>query len=197
MILEYINKEWVKIEILSFIKQYIIKPRTVGAILPSSKYLANRMIQEIDFKDARYIVEYGSGTGVFTEKIVKRIKKDTKVLLFESNKEFCDLLKEKYEDEPNIYIINDSAEYIGEYMRKYDIPWIDYIVSGLPFASLPNEVSSNILKETQKYLNEDGKFITFQYTLLKKDFIKKYFNKISIKMEVRNVPPAYVLYCRL
>jgi len=74
---------------------------------------------------------------------------------------------------------------------------IDYIVSGLPFASLPKDVSSNILKETQKYLNEEGKFITFQYTLLKKDFIKKYFNEVSIKREVRNVPPAYVICCSL
>lgn len=184
-------------EILSFIKQYITKPRTVGAILPSSKYLAKRMIENIDFEGASCIVEYGSGTGVFTEKIIKRRKKDTKILLFESNKEFCNLLKEKYEDEPNIYIINDSAECVGKYMKRYDIPWIDYIVSGLPFASLPKDVSSNILKETQKYLNEEGKFITFQYTLLKKDFIKKYFNDVSIKREVRNVPPAYVLCCSL
>lgn len=184
-------------EILSFIKQYITKPRTVGAILPSSKYLANKMIEDIDFKCAKYIVEYGSGTGVFTEKIVKSRKKDTKILLFESNKEFCDLLKEKYKDESNIYTINDSAEYIGKYMREYDIPCIDYIVSGLPFASLPNDLSSNILKETQKYLKEDSKFITFQYTLLKKDFIKKYFNEVRIKREVRNVPPAYVLSCSL
>ena len=184
-------------EILSFIKQYIAKPRSVGAILPSSKYLANRMIENIDFKCARYIVEYGSGTGVFTEKIIRRRKKDTKILLFESNKEFCNLLKEKYEDESNIYIINDSAEYIGEYMKKYDIPCIDYIVSGLPFASLPNNVSSNILEETQKHLNENGKFITFQYTLFKKDFISKYFNEMSIKREIRNVPPAYVFCCGL
>lgn len=120
-----------------------------------------------------------------------------KVLLFESNKEFCNLLKEKYKDEPNIHVINNSAEYIGEYIKKYDIPRIDYIVSGLPFASLPSDVSWNILKETQKNLKEDGKFITFQYTLLKKDFIKKYFNEVSIKREVRNVPPEYVLYCSL
>ncbi|EHI97656.1 hypothetical protein CDLVIII_0949 [Clostridium sp. DL-VIII] len=182
-------------EILSFIKQYITKPRTVGAILPSSKYLANKMIEDIEFKSARYIVEYGSGTGVFTEKIVKGRKKNTKILLFESNKKFCDLLKDKYKNESDIYVINDSAEYIGKYMKKYNIPWIDYIVSGLPFASLPNDLSSNILKETQKHLKEEGKFITFQYTLLKKDFIKKYFNKVSVKREVRNVPPAYVFCC--
>lgn len=182
-------------EILSFFKQYITKPRTVGAILPSSKYLANRMIENIDFKTARYIVEYGPGTGVFSEKIIKRRKKETTILLFESNENFYNMLKEKYKGEHNVYIINDSAESVGKYLEKYDIPHIDYIVSGLPFASLPNDVSANILKETQKYLKEDGKFITFQYTLLKKDFIKKYFNEVNVKREMRNVPPAYVLYC--
>jgi phospholipid N-methyltransferase len=186
-----------RMELLSFLKQYIEKPRTVGAILPSSKYLANKMVENIDFKSANCIVEYGPGTGVFSEKIIRRRKKETIILLFESNKDFYNMLKEKYKDEPNLHIINDSAEYIGKYLKVYDIPNIDYIVSGLPFASLPNDVSSNILKETQKYLNEDGKFITFQYTLLKKGFIKKYFSEVSIKREVRNVPPAYVLYCGL
>lgn len=180
---------------LSFIKQYITKPRTVGAILPSSKYLASKMVENIDFKTANYIVEYGPGTGIFTKKIIKRRKIDTIILLFESNKKFYDLLKEKYKAEPNLYIINDSAEYIEKYMLMYDIPEIDYIVSGLPFASLPHNVSSNILKQTQKHLKEDGKFITFQYTLLKKDFITQYFDEVNIKRELRNVPPAYILCC--
>lgn len=184
-------------EILSFLKQYITKPRTVGAILPSSKYLANRMIENINFNSARCIVEYGPGTGVFSEKMIKKRMKETIMLLFESNENFYNMLKEKYEDEPNVYIINDSAEYIGKYLKRYGVLHIDYIISGLPFASLPNEISSNILEETQKYLNEDGKFITFQYTLLKKDFIKKYFNEVMIKRKIRNMPPAYVLYCSL
>lgn len=182
-------------ELLSFLKQYITKPRTVGAILPSSKYLAKRMIENIDFKSASCIVEYGPGTGAFSEKMIKRRRKETIMLLFESNIEFYNLLKEKYNDEPNVYIIDDSAEYVGKYLEKYDIPYIDYIVSGLPFASLPNDVSSDILKQTKKYLKEDGKFITFQYTLLKKDFIEQYFNEVNIKREFRNVPPAYIFCC--
>jgi len=183
-------------EILSFLKQYIIKPRTVGAIFPSSKYLAKRIIENIDFDYSSYIVEYGPGTGVFTDEIIKRRKSDTTILLFESNKEFFNLLKVKYKDEPNFYIINDSAEYIEKYLIRYDIPRVDYIVSGLPFASLPYNVSSNILKQAQKHLKEDGKFITFQYTLLKKDFIGQYFNELSLTWEVRNVPPAFVFCCR-
>ncbi len=182
-------------ERLSFIKQYITKPRTVGAVLPSSRHLANKMVKDIDFNHAAYIVEYGPGTGVFTEKLIKNRKSDTVVLLFEYNHKFCKMLKKKYKNEPNLYIINDSAEHIGKYLKQYNIPWVDYIVSGLPFASLPYSVSKNILNKTREYLKGDGKFITFQYTLLKKSFIQQYFQEISIKWEVRNIPPAYVFYC--
>lgn len=184
-------------ERLSFIIQYITKPRSVGAILPSSKYLANKMIEDIDFDQAKYIVEYGPGTGVFTKELIENRKKGTVILLFEGNKEFCKVLKQKYNDEPNLHIINDSAEHIGKYLDRYTIPYADYIVSGLPFASLPYQVSLNILEQTQKHLKVDGKFITFQYTLLKKDFIGQYFNELSIKREIRNIPPAYVFCCSL
>lgn len=179
----------------SFIKQYIKRPRTVGAILPSSKYLAGRMIENIDFSCADYIMEYGPGTGVFTEQILKNRKRNTVILLLESNKDFYNLLKKKFGDELNLYIINDSAEYIEKYLIRYDIPCLDYIVSGLPFASLPHNVSTNILKQTQRYLKKEGKFITFQYTLLKKDFIGQFFSEVNIKREVRNLPPAYVFCC--
>lgn len=138
---------------LLFLKQYITKPRTVGAVFPSSKYLATKMIENVDFNYSSCIVEYGPGTGVFTERILKKRKKNTMVFLFETNKNFYNLIKEKYRDEPNFYIINNSAEYIGKYLKKYGICKADYIVSGLPFASLPNNISSKILTETEKYLN--------------------------------------------
>lgn len=180
---------------LSFVRQYISKPRSVGAILPSSKYLANGMVEGIDFDHAKYIVEYGPGTGVFTEMLIKNRKKDTIFLLLEYNHEFYKLLKEKFKNEPNLYIINDSAEYMDKYLIQYNIPYLDYIVSGLPFASLPKNVSSAILSNTRKYLKEDGKFFTFQYTLLKKNFMKQYFSDITIKKEFLNIPPAYVFCC--
>ena len=180
---------------LSFIKQYITKPRTVGAVLPSSKYLADKMTQNIDFNSAKCIVEYGAGTGVFTNNILKQRKPDTIVILFENNKEFFNQLNEKYTHEVNLYVVNDSAEQIGEYLQKHNIAVADYIVSGLPFASLPQAVSSKIMAQTKKYLRQGGSFITFQYTLLKKDFIGQYFLNIAITRELRNVPPAYVFCC--
>lgn len=180
---------------LSFILQYIKKPRTTGAILPSSKYLAKKMVEDIDFENSRCIIEYGPGTGIFTESLLKNRKEDTIIMLFEYNLDFYNLLKEKFKNEKNLIIIHDSSENVDEYLKNYKIDTVDYVVSGLPFASLPEQVSAEILNKTKDILKDDGKFITFQYTLFKIKFIKKYFKNINLKREFRNIPPAYVLNC--
>lgn len=60
----------------SFVSQYIVKPRTVGAIFPSSKYLAAKMVKDIDFSTSSYIVELGAGTGVFTDQLLEKRKRE-------------------------------------------------------------------------------------------------------------------------
>lgn len=182
--------------IIKFLVEYVRSPRTVGAVAPSSKRLAKKMIQDIDFINAKCIVEYGPGTGVFTDELIERKNKDTLLMLLEYNKDFCEKLKERYNEDDNIIVINDSAELVDMYLRKYDIENVDYIVSGLPFASLPKEMSNKILKKTKNILKKDGLFITFQYTLLKKDFIAGYFKKIDLERVLFNLPPAYVLKCK-
>lgn len=181
---------------IKFLLEYFKSPRTVGAIAPSSKRLADRMVSDIDFENAKCIVEYGPGTGVFTDNLVKLKKKDTILLLIEYNKEFYKNLYETYKGYDNIILINDSAENVDKYLKEYNINKVDYVVSGLPFASLPKNVSDNILRKTKSILKKDGLFITFQYTLLKKEFIGSYFKKIYIEKEMLNLPPAYVLKCQ-
>lgn len=180
---------------INFIKEYIIHPRTVGAILPSSSRLARKMIKNINFDICSCIVEYGPGTGVFTDEILKNRKEDTIFILLEYNRDFYELLKEKYKGEKNMYIINDSAEKVKYYLEKYSIKKVEYIVSGLPFASLPQSMSSQILKESKEILDKEGKFITFQYTKFKENTFKKYFKNVNYNREMINIPPAYVFTC--
>jgi len=182
-------------EVVKFLVEYIKSPRTIGAVVPSSDRLARKMVSSIEFDTAKCIVEYGPGTGVFTDKLVERKNEDTILVLIEYNKEFCKQLEEKYKEDDNIILINASAENIDKYLKEYNINKVDYIVSGLPFASLPQNVSNKILENTIKILEKDGMFITFQYTLLRKKFITKYFKKIDLEKVVCNVPPAYVLKC--
>lgn len=182
-------------EILSFISQYFVNPSKIGAILPSSRYLRDKMLEEVNFEKSKYIVEYGPGTGVFTEKILARRNASTVVVLIENNKAFYHVLKEKFSNEKNLIIIHGSAEHIEEYLNDYQIPYADYIISGLPFASLPNHVSNHILSSTLKVMKIGGRFITFQYTKFKISLLRQYFPTISVKREYRNLPPAYILTC--
>jgi len=104
-----------------FLLEYIKSPRNVGAISPSSEKLAEKMIESIDFENTKCIVEYGPGTGVFTDKLVKIKNKNILLMLIENNKEFCKQLEDKYNKNDNVVIINDSAENIDEHLIKYNI----------------------------------------------------------------------------
>lgn len=179
-------------DIIQFMKQSILYPRTVGAIVPSSHFSAKKMIEPIDFEHVLTIVELGAGTGVFTKELVKKKGKETKLIVFEINKEFANKLKEKYKQDASIIIINDSAEKLVQYGLKN----IEYIISGLPFATLERQISKQILNNVSSVLKEEGKFITIQYTRKQFKFISSFFNAFQTKRACVNIPPAYILICQ-
>lgn len=179
---------------ISFLKEYIKHPISIGAVAPSSKYLAENMMKPIDFNNCDCIVEYGAGTGIFTGELIKRRKKDTKLLIIEKNEKFYNILMQKFRNIENVFIINGDAQKLKSYLSAYNIPAVDYIISGLPFASLPSEISDRILYITRRTLAESkGKFITFQYTLFKKALFERFFNIRDISTTIKNIPPAFVL----
>lgn len=68
-----------------FLYQFIKNPMSVGSISPSSRFLAKKMLQGVDFQKAKCIVEYGPGTGIFTEEILKQRTPETVVFVVENN----------------------------------------------------------------------------------------------------------------
>ncbi|WP_456277008.1 class I SAM-dependent methyltransferase [Bacillus sp. AK128] len=188
--------EWITIKRFLFILQYLFRPRTVGSITPSSQFLTKLMMKQIDFKQAEYIVEYGPGTGVFTKHLVKNRKQETVIIIIESNETFYHYVLDQFKDEPNLYVINDSAENIDKILKDLSIPTVNYVVSGLPFASLPRKVSHSILAKTNNLLSQQGRFITFQYSHVNKGLFPEYFQHVEVKRELRNIPPAYVYSCK-
>ncbi|MGL5615044.1 MAG: class I SAM-dependent methyltransferase [Sarcina sp.] len=181
---------------MKFVKEFIKNPQNVGAIAPSGKQLAEKMVESIDFENCKCIVEYGPGTGAFTEKLLARMSDNTILIALEVNEEFCNELKEKYGHKKNFKIIKDGAENLDKYLKEYDVERVDYIISGLPFTSLDKSISEAILNKTKEIVNRDkAKFITFQYSLVKIGLFKKYFNSIDKDRVMVNIPPAYVLRC--
>ncbi len=180
-----------------FLLEYLKNPRKIGAIAPSGNGLSRKMVKPIDFRAAKVIVEYGSGTGAFTRELVIRRKIDTTLILIEQNEDFCRVLNEIFQNQPNLHIIHGSAEYVNCYLSAYGFQEADYIVSGLPFTSLPQNISSSILAETRKAIGHNGTFITFQYSLVKQKFFEKYFQITERLKEMKNLPPAFVLVMKV
>ena len=101
---------------MSYFKEFL-KDKSVGAISSSSKAMGNVMYGSLNLKEAEAVAEFGAGDGVFTTEILKLIGPNTKFFVFETNDLFIKILKEKINDD-RVIIIKDSAEKIGEYIKK-------------------------------------------------------------------------------
>ena len=175
-----------------FIKEYVRNPRSVGAVAPSSKVLARKMVKAVDFENARCIVEYGPGTGSFTRQILARKKEETILFLIEQNETFYYKLRTLYGARKDIVVIHGSAEHADTLIRARGASQADYVISGLPFTSLPQEVTYRIFKATRHIIGRNGLFITFQYSNVRKAFFEHYFVMERVCLALRNIPPARV-----
>ena len=180
-----------------FFKKFIDTPNTIGSIKPSSKFLMNSILNNIDFSNSKCIVEYGTGTGVFTKEIIKRKSKDTVFISFEFDDTlYNDFGKMLNSAEENVYVVKDNAENVLNYLSKLNIGSADYIISGLPFTVIPKEISKKILENSLLALKPGGEFRAFQYSLYFLSTFKKLFKNVKIGFQPLNIPPAFIYYCR-
>lgn len=179
-----------------FLRGFLRSPRTVGSILPSSRFLVQAMLEAAQIERAHWIAEFGPGTGVFTDSIVRQMLPSARLLVFEIDEHFTNDLRARIHD-PRVTILQHSAATIGATLHEYGASHVDCVISGLPFTSLPRAVSHEILRATVAALRPGGVFVTYQYTPLLRNLFRSYFATTTIaRMVLRNVPPALVFVCR-
>ncbi len=180
----------------SFVKGFIRSPRSVGSIAPSSRWLVKAMLAEAQVEAAKVVVEFGAGTGVFTLAMLRRLRPDARLLVFEINPEFHRDLQARITD-GRVEVLHASAAEIDYHIERLGLSAPDCIVSGLPFTSLPRSVTHAILQATYATLKPGGVFVTYQYTPLLRRVLASYFDTTRItRLVLRNLPPALVFVCR-
>lgn len=178
----------------NFFKEAVKNYKTSGTIVPSSRFLANKMLKNVNFSTANLIVELGPGNGAVTKQILKKLQPHTTLVCFEINDAFYNELL--LIDHPQLKVIKASAEFLEIELEKIGFGAVDYIISSIPLSILPKELSVAILKESFNVLKKEGLFIQFQYTLFYYKELKKIFSKnISLSFEPINFPPAFIYYC--
>lgn len=178
----------------NFRKQFWKDKKMVGAMAPSSKYLAQKMMQNIDFNSTKVIVELGPGTGVFTDEIIGKMSENSHLLVFELNDLFFESLNKRISD-PRVHVIHDSAEHIERYLEQYQLEKADIVVSSLPLAVFSEELRELVLSASHRSLKPTGRYIQFQYSLQSKKLLKNLYSKVSIAFTPFNFPPAFVYTC--
>lgn len=188
-------------ESLTFLKTFLRHPTQVGAIAPSSPGLVQAMVRWFDWESARGIVEFGPGTGVFTEAIEAKRHPDSTFFAIERSAEMAAVARERC---PNTTIYEDSVTNVAELCRQQSIEQVDAIICGLPWASFSESLQSEIMEETLSVLRPGGQFATFAYwqgVILPAGQrfsrrLKESFASVGKSHTVwRNLPPAFVYRC--
>jgi phospholipid N-methyltransferase len=188
-------------ETLTFLKTFLRHPTQVGAVAPSSPALVRMMVDWFDWENARGIVEFGPGTGVFTAAIEQQRHPDSTFFAIERSPEMAAVARTRC---PETTIYEDSATNVAELCRRESIGQVDAIICGLPWASFSDGLQAEIIEEMLGVLRPGGQFATFAYwqgVILPagRRFSRRLqdsFSSVQRSGTVwRNLPPAFVYRC--
>ncbi len=193
-----------KSRIANFIKVFVKKPLDVGSITPSSRFLAAAILKNLDFSKLKVVVEYGPGTGVFTQFLLSSSSPSkTQVRVIEFNADFVSHLNERFPaNQYNIVIKQDRAANVKNILKTPD-ELVDVVISSLPFTFFPWEETLATINASYEVLADGGVFRTYLYlhTLpLPKiqrllSHLKVLFGNLNSWVVLANIPPAIVVEC--
>src|SRR5262252_9352832 len=181
-------------ETLLFAKNFFQHPRMLGSLIPSSRFLIDRLLAKVDWTRARTIVEYGPGVGTITAHILSRMRADARLVVFEMNEDFVRYLARAFPD-PRMHVVHGSAETVQQELDRLKLAGADYIISGIPFTTMPMEIRDRIMSESRQALNPGGAVLVYQFTRAVLPYLQIHFRQIRQDYELRNILPARLFYC--
>lgn len=174
-----------------FFKGFIKHPVMVGAIVPSSRRTIARVLSKVDWENCDLFVEYGPGVGTFCQPVLDRLRRDARLIVIDTNPDFINYLARTIGDSRFIAVHGSAAE-VESIVRQHGFDHADYVLSGLPFTTLPEGVGPAIMAATQRVLRPGGAFLVYQYTARARALMSRYFHRIDKGFEPINVPPCVI-----
>ena len=175
-------------------------PRVVGAIAPSSSWLAAEMIRRADPQPGQLVVELGSGTGPMTRALVTagpglpRFAVEPVATLAAATRRAA----------PGVEVVEGSAEHLPAMLADRGLGPIDRIVSSLPFAAWPADLQDRVLAGITAALAPRGRMVTFTYAVspllpagrrFRQRLTESFAHVTATPIVWANLPPAFVYVC--
>ena len=176
-----------------FFQQFLKHPVMVGSIIPSSDKLIAKMLAPVDWANTKVFVEYGPGVGTFCQPILDRMAPDALLIAIDTNRDFIDYLNGTITDSRFVAVYGSAAD-VERIVREHGHEQADYVLSGLPFSTLPPGVGPAIAAATHRVMRPGGAFLVYQFSPKVKDFLTPHWSNIDHDMEWWNVPPAQLYW---
>jgi phosphatidylethanolamine/phosphatidyl-N-methylethanolamine N-methyltransferase len=148
---------------VQFIRSWIEKPLSTGAVMPSSRVLARAMARYVDPQAAGPVIELGPGTGPVTQALVKQGIDPARLILVEFNPDFCRLLRSRY---PQATVVQGDAYRLRRLLETYVDEPAAAIVSGLPLVTKPLRTRLRLISDAMTLLATGAPFVQFTYAML-------------------------------
>ena len=175
---------------MQFIRSWIEKPLSTGAVMPSSKALARTMARYVDAEASGPVIELGPGTGPVTEALVEHGIDQSRLILVEFNPDFCRLLRTRY---PEATVVQGDAYRLRRILEVYVLEPAAAVVSGLPLLTKPLRTRLRLMADAMGLLAPGAPFVQFTYAMVPP--IPKALSGIRVvasELIWLNLPPARV-----
>lgn len=176
-----------------FFRGFVEHPKMVGSIIPSSGFLIRKMLAPVDWERCQLFVEYGPGVGTFCHPVLDQLRADAALIVIDTNKLFIDYLNRTIHDSRFI-AVHGSAENVEKIIREHGHDQADYVLSGLPFSTLPEGVGERIAAATERAIRPGGAFLTYQFSETARNLSKQHFDRTDSALELLNIPPCLLAW---
>jgi len=173
-----------------FLRSWIERPLTVGAVTPSGKNLARTMARYVDPNSTGPVVELGPGTGPVTEALVEAGVAPSRLVLVEFNPTFCRILKARY---PEATLVQGDAYSLRRLLQSLLLQPAAAVVSGLPLVTKPVKQRLRLIRDAFELMVPGAPFVQFTYSVASP--LPQRFGGFTAEPSERiwmNLPPARV-----
>lgn len=175
---------------LAFFQGFLKRPREVGSIIPSSRFLERRVTRAAHLDTADLVIELGPGTGGTTRSFLRAMKPDARLLAIEINPRFAELLART--DDPRLIVHHGSATDLREALAEHGLPAPDVVLSGIPFSTMARPLGRAILRSVHDVLDPGGRFVAYQVRDRVESLGREVFGAADVQTELLNVPPMRI-----
>ena len=176
-----------------FFKGFVKHPVMVGSIIPSSRFTIAKMLARVDWDNCHLFVEYGPGVGTFCRPVLQRLRRDGRLIVIDTNPDFIAYLQRSIGDSRFTAVLGSAAD-VEDIVRAHGFDHADYVLSGLPFSTLPEGVGPEIAAATHRVLRPGGAFLVYQFSAKARDFMARHFTRIDRDFEPLNVLPVQLFW---